>query len=110
MGIVAVPISRLPDLIEKSKAEFEKSGLHTTIVSHALDGNFRNPLQFVPLLMVSRWNNVSRRSWWGGDLTLRLYDIDKKGDRRKAEEIVHNMVDSAIEMEGTCTGGRIPRS
>ena len=42
-GIVAVPISRLPDLIEKSKAEFEKSGLHTTIVSHALDGNFRNP-------------------------------------------------------------------
>jgi len=41
--VVAVPISRLPDLIEKSKKEFEKSGLHTTIVSHALDGNFRTP-------------------------------------------------------------------
>ena len=44
----------------------------------------------------------------GGDLTLRLYDIDKKGDRRKAEEIVHSMVDSAIEMDGTCTGGKTP--
>lgn len=44
----------------------------------------------------------------GGALTLRLYDIDKKGDRRKAEEIVHNMVDSAIEMDGTCTGGKTP--
>lgn len=40
--IVAVPISRLPDLIQKSKNAFEESGLHTTIVSHALDGNFRN--------------------------------------------------------------------
>jgi D-lactate dehydrogenase (cytochrome) len=39
--LVAVPISKLPDLIEKSKEAFEKSGLHTTIVSHALDGNFR---------------------------------------------------------------------
>jgi len=41
LRVVAVPISRLPELIEKSKNEFEKSGLHTTIVSHALDGNFR---------------------------------------------------------------------
>jgi D-lactate dehydrogenase (cytochrome) len=39
--VVAVPISKLPELIEKSKEAFEKSGLHTTIVSHALDGNFR---------------------------------------------------------------------
>ena len=39
--VVAVPISRLPELIQKSKNEFDKSGLHTTIVSHALDGNFR---------------------------------------------------------------------
>lgn len=39
--VVAVPISKLPDLIERSKIAFENSGLHTTIVSHALDGNFR---------------------------------------------------------------------
>ena len=38
---MAVPISKLPELIQQSKIEFEKSGLHTTIVSHALDGNFR---------------------------------------------------------------------
>ena len=42
LTVVAVPISRLPDLIQKSKDAFEKSGLYTTIVSHALDGNFRN--------------------------------------------------------------------
>lgn len=41
LTIVAVPISKLPELIEKSKNDFDKSGLHTTIVSHALDGNFR---------------------------------------------------------------------
>jgi FAD linked oxidases, C-terminal domain len=41
LTIVAVPISKLPELIEKSKIAFDKSGLHTTIVSHALDGNFR---------------------------------------------------------------------
>jgi D-lactate dehydrogenase (cytochrome) len=41
LTIVAVPISKLPELIEKSKNAFDKSGLHTTIVSHALDGNFR---------------------------------------------------------------------
>ena len=53
--IVAVPISRLPDLIQKSKDEFQKSGLHTTIVSHALDGNFRT---FHLELSNYRWNNV----------------------------------------------------
>ena len=42
--VVAVPISKLPDLIERSKIAFDKSGLHTTIVSHALDGNFRMSL------------------------------------------------------------------
>jgi D-lactate dehydrogenase (cytochrome) len=41
LTIVAVPISKLPELIEQSKKSFDKSGLHTTIVSHALDGNFR---------------------------------------------------------------------
>jgi len=54
---------------------------------------------------ISRWNNVRPGRSVGVESNVRLYDIDKKGDRRKAEEIVHNMVDSAIEMEGTCTGG-----
>ena len=34
-----------------------------------------------------------------------MYDKSVKGERRKAEELVHSMVDTAIEMEGTCTGG-----
>jgi FAD linked oxidases, C-terminal domain len=51
--------------------------LHTTIVSHALDGNFHGIL---------------------------LYDKSTRGERRKAEELVDQLVMDAIDMEGTCTG------
>jgi FAD/FMN-containing dehydrogenase len=37
-----------------------------------------------------------------------LYDKSTPGERRKAEHLVHEMVDNAIEMEGTCTGGTSP--
>jgi hypothetical protein len=40
-------------------------------------------------------------------LTRRLYDKKVPGERRKAEELVHSMVDRALEMEGTCTGGTL---
>ena len=40
-------------------------------------------------------------------LTSRLYDKSVPGERRKAEELVHSMVDRALEMEGTCTGGTL---
>jgi FAD/FMN-containing dehydrogenase len=49
-----------------------------------------------------RWNNVISRN---AILTGRLYDKNAKGERRKAEDLVHEMVDTALEMEGTCTGG-----
>jgi D-lactate dehydrogenase (cytochrome) len=39
-GDVAVPISRLPDIIEETKADLEKSGLMAAIVGHVGDGNF----------------------------------------------------------------------
>jgi D-lactate dehydrogenase (cytochrome) len=97
LTVVAVPISKLPDLIEKSKNAFEKSGLHTTIVSHALDGNFRN-ISYQPN---SRWNHVPQVI----KLMARLYDKSTPGERRKAEQLVHEMVENAIDMEGTCTGG-----
>jgi len=42
-------------------------------------------------------------------LTRRLYDKSVPGERRKAEELVHSMVDTALEMEGTCTGGTLHR-
>jgi D-lactate dehydrogenase (cytochrome) len=37
---VAVPISRLPQIIEETKEQISKSGLLASIVGHAGDGNF----------------------------------------------------------------------
>ena len=71
---VAVPISRLPDIIEQTKDDIGKSGLTGSIVGHVGDGNFH---------------------------TILLYN-DKEYDI--AEHLVHNMVKRAIEMEGTATG------
>lgn len=41
-GDVAVPISRLPDIIEETKADIDKSGLFAAIVGHVGDGNFHS--------------------------------------------------------------------
>lgn len=41
-GDVAVPISRLPDIIEETKEDINKSGLFTSIVGHVGDGNFHS--------------------------------------------------------------------
>lgn len=41
-GDVAVPISRLPDIIEQTKDDVTKSGLFTAIVGHVGDGNFHS--------------------------------------------------------------------
>ncbi|KAF4337288.1 d-lactate dehydrogenase (cytochrome) [Fusarium beomiforme] len=71
---VAVPLSRLPDIIEFAKADIERSGLLGSIVGHVGDGNFH---------------------------TLLLFPEEK---RHVAEEVVHRMVDKAIEMKGTATG------
>ncbi|SPJ70441.1 probable D-lactate dehydrogenase (cytochrome) [Fusarium torulosum] len=71
---VAVPLSRLPDIIEFAKDDIEKSGLLGSVVGHVGDGNFH---------------------------TLLLFPEDK---RHVAEDIVHRMVDKAIEMNGTATG------
>ncbi|KAH8817485.1 D-lactate dehydrogenase [Xylogone sp. PMI_703] len=73
-GDVAVPISRLPDIIEETKKELSESGLFATIVGHAGDGNFHATI---------------------------TYDDSK---REVTEKIIHRMVKRAIEMEGTVTG------
>ncbi|KAL3425156.1 glycolate oxidase [Phlyctema vagabunda] len=73
-GDVAVPISRLPDIIEETKADLAKSGMFATMVGHVGDGNFH---------------------------TILLYN---DAQREKAEVLVHRMVKRAVEMEGTVTG------
>ncbi|KAI9805984.1 MAG: hypothetical protein M1825_000598 [Sarcosagium campestre] len=71
---VAVPISRLPDIIEETKEDIQRSGLLATIVGHVGDGNFHSILLF------------------------------NDAERKTAEAVVHRMVKRAIDMEGTVTG------
>ncbi|KAF3390919.1 D-lactate dehydrogenase [cytochrome] [Talaromyces pinophilus] len=71
---VAVPISRLPDIVEKTKKDLTQSGLLAGICGHVGDGNFHAIILF----------------------------NDKQ--KALAEEVVHRMVVNAVEMEGTVTG------
>ncbi|CAG8972366.1 hypothetical protein HYALB_00005034 [Hymenoscyphus albidus] len=73
-GDVAVPLSRLPDIIEETQKDLKKSGMRAAIVGHVGDGNFH---------------------------TIMLYN---QSQRKKAEEVVHRMIKMAVEMEGTVTG------
>ncbi|KAL7817397.1 hypothetical protein V8C26DRAFT_420467 [Trichoderma gracile] len=73
-GDVAVPMSRLPQLIEETKADIQRSGLFASIVGHVGDGNFH---------------------------TILLYN---DAQRKKAETVVSRMVKRAVELEGTVTG------
>jgi len=74
-GDVAVPMSRLPEIVEATKKDLRASGLTSSIVGHVGDGNFH---------------------------VILLYG-DK--ERKIAEECVHRMVRRAVEMEGTVTVG-----
>lgn len=74
---VAVPFSRLADIIEVSKKEMDDMGLFASILGHIGDGNFHESI---------------------------IYNRQKKEERDKVELCVKNMVKRALEMEGTCTG------
>lgn len=71
---VAVPMSRLPDIIYDTKTDIAQSGLMGSIVGHVGDGNFH------AMILYNR----------------RQHAI--------ASEVVHRMVKRAIELEGTATG------
>lgn len=73
---VAVPLSRLADIIEISKKEMDDLGLFASILGHVGDGNFHEAI---------------------------MYDNTNPDERKAVEHCVHNMVDRALEMEGTCT-------
>ncbi|MCJ1309510.1 hypothetical protein MMC25_003170 [Agyrium rufum] len=74
---VAVPLSRLPDIIEISKREMDDLGLFASILGHVGDGNFHESI---------------------------MYDGQNLEQKAAVEHCVHAMVDRALEMEGTCTG------
>ncbi|KAL7938224.1 hypothetical protein V8C35DRAFT_291290 [Trichoderma chlorosporum] len=74
---VAVPFSRLADIIEISKKEMDELGLFASILGHIGDGNFHESI---------------------------MYNKTNESERAKVETCVKNMVRLAIEMEGTCTG------
>jgi D-lactate dehydrogenase (cytochrome) len=90
---VAVPLSRLPDIIgtfvvsfdfdnadcpiEISKKEMDDLGLFASVLGHIGDGNFHESI---------------------------LYDSKNPKERAAVEKVIHDMVDRALEMDGTCTG------
>ncbi|KIW73332.1 glycolate oxidase, subunit GlcD [Phialophora macrospora] len=74
---VAVPISRLPDIVEITKKEVDDLGLFASVLGHIGDGNFHTSV---------------------------LYNRNDPQEREQVERVVHNMVDRALDMEGTCTG------
>jgi len=73
---VAVPLSRLADIIEVSKKELDELGLFASALGHVGDGNFHESI---------------------------MYNARDPKERKMVEECVHRMVDRALEMEGTCT-------
>ncbi|KAL4922235.1 hypothetical protein BDW62DRAFT_173290 [Aspergillus aurantiobrunneus] len=74
---VAVPISRLPDIIEISKKELDDIGIFSSILGHIGDGNFHSSI---------------------------MYDPKNADERERVEKVVYDMVDRALDMEGSCTG------
>ncbi|XP_065855541.1 uncharacterized protein [Euphorbia lathyris] len=70
---VCVPLSRLAELISRSKQELDASPLLCTVIAHAGDGNFH---------------------------TVILFDPNQEDQRQEAERLNHFMVHTALSMEG----------
>ena len=74
---VCVPISQLAACIAKTKAVLAKSSLVPSILGHVGDGNFHVVFPLEP---------------------------DNKDELAEAQQLSHQIVDIALEMDGTCTG------
>ncbi|KAF6812963.1 glycolate oxidase [Colletotrichum plurivorum] len=74
---VAVPISRLAEIITKSKEDSGKLGLFASVIGHVGDGNFHQTV---------------------------MYDPKNEGQRAAVAKCVHDMMGRAIEMDGTVSG------
>lgn len=71
---VAVPISRLADIVDLTSKDIVASGVSGGIIGHVGDGNFHCFLFYTP------------------------------ENKERAEDLVHRMVERAINMDGTVTG------
>ncbi|KAH7127876.1 glycolate oxidase [Dactylonectria estremocensis] len=74
---VAVPISRLAEIVDISKNEGEQLGVFASIVGHVGDGNFHEAI---------------------------MYDAKDPALHAAVGKAIHNMMDRALEMEGTVSG------
>ncbi len=74
---VCVPISRLAECILATKADIESLGLVAPIVGHVGDGNFHVSV---------------------------LVDMEDQAEVARVESFMHDLVERAIAMDGTCTG------
>lgn len=74
---IAVPLSKMADLVEYAKNEFVKAGLEATVLGHVGDGNFHTSI---------------------------VYDKTNPEEVAVVDMIVANMTHRALELEGTCTG------
>ncbi|KAL3429080.1 hypothetical protein BDV09DRAFT_203316 [Aspergillus tetrazonus] len=74
---VAVPLSRMPEIIDLSKKECEGLGLFSSILGHVGDGNFHQAV---------------------------VYDPSSPTQTQAVQECVRKMVHKAVEMEETVSG------
>ncbi|KAF3405579.1 D-lactate dehydrogenase [cytochrome] [Talaromyces pinophilus] len=74
---VAVPLSRLPEIIDLSKKESQSLGLFSSVLGHVGDGNFHQAV---------------------------IYDPNNPSQTQAVQECVRRMVHRAVEMEGTVSG------
>ncbi|EAU42869.1 probable D-lactate dehydrogenase [Fulvimarina pelagi HTCC2506] len=74
---VCVPVSRLADCIDETRADAEAAGLIAPIVGHVGDGNFHVTL---------------------------LIDTDEAAEIASAERFMKRLAERALDMDGTCTG------
>ncbi|GBM56172.1 putative D-lactate dehydrogenase, mitochondrial [Araneus ventricosus] len=74
---VCVPISKLTEIIVKTKEDIMNSGLYGTVVGHVGDGNFHTQL---------------------------LYDPENKKEFAIAHELENKISQRALSLNGTCTG------
>lgn len=74
---VCVPISRLAECVNETRADIDAMGLTGPIVGHVGDGNFH---------------------------VIILIDMEDCGEVENAEKFLKRLVERALAMDGTCTG------